>query len=143
MTRKIKVLSTVGASGTIETNVTTVAELKPLLRQREINYQGMKMMVGETRNELNLDEAQLPEGDFKLYLMPAKTKSGSVEGVLAQISNSLNELADLFEALGDELTGSEDALIKNSCTNDPDMDDLRRLASGQSSERNNSNDWLG
>ena len=76
MTRKIKIYTTNGMPGTIETNVSTLGELKPLLRQREVNYDGMKMLVGETKNELSQDEAILPEGDFKLYLMPAKTKSG-------------------------------------------------------------------
>ena len=74
--RTIKIYSTVGVSGVIETNVTTLAELKPLLSQRGIDYAGMKMLIGETRNELSQDEAILPEGDFKLYLMPVKTKSG-------------------------------------------------------------------
>ena len=40
MTRKIKIYTTNGMPGTIETNVSTLGELKPILRQREIDYNG-------------------------------------------------------------------------------------------------------
>ena len=94
--RKIKIYTTAGMPGTIETNISTLGELKPLLRQREINYDGMKMLVGETKNELSVDEATLPEGDFKLYLMPAKTKSGvdfdEMEDTLDRIENKLDRV---------------------------------------------------
>ena len=43
--RKIKIYTTAGMPGTIETNISTLRELKPLLRQRGINYDGMKMLV--------------------------------------------------------------------------------------------------
>jgi len=100
--RKIKIYSTVGVSGTIETDVRTLAELKPLLRQREINYDGMRLLVGDTRNELSIDEAQLPETDFKLYLMPEKTKSGgNKEDILNEISETFSDLADAFSRLAD------------------------------------------
>ena len=130
--RKIKVLSTVGASGTIETNVTTLGELKPLLEAKEINTSGMKMMVGETRNELNLDDAVLPEGDFKLYLMPAKTKSGASK---AQLYETLSETyAALAEIEENEEYGIEEKVSVKKSDEDPDMADLRRVAGG---------DWLG
>ena len=93
MTRKIKIYTTNGMPGTIETNVSTLGELKPILRQREVNYEGMKLLIGETKNELSQDEAVLPEGDFKLYLMPAKTKSGvdfdEMEEAIARIEDKL------------------------------------------------------
>lgn len=92
MIRVIKVYSTVGVSGTIETNVTTLGELKPLLAERSINYNDMVLLVGETRNELNVDDALLPEGNFKLYLMPKKTKSGNA-------SDDFSELADEFDSI--------------------------------------------
>lgn len=90
-TRSIKVYTTVGVSGTFETNVRTLGELKPILREQEIDYSGMKMLVGETKNELNVDDAILPEGDFKLYLVPQKTKSGSIESDLEDLQDSVDE----------------------------------------------------
>lgn len=133
-TRKIKVLSTVGVSGTIETNVSTLGELKPLLSQREINFDGMKLMVGETRNELSLDEATLPEGDFKLYLMPAKTKSGG-----SNAANICYKIAELFEELGQELaTSNTTSGLKESPVVDADVEELRRLAG---EDNDSSGDW--
>ncbi len=141
-TRRIKVLSTVGVSGTIETNVQTLGELKPLLRQREINFSGMKMMVGETRNELNMDEARLPEGDFKLYLMPQKTKSGSSD--TAEICYNI---AELFEALGAALAEGRNCscngAAKSPVAVDEDVRDLQRLANGATSTvEDEDNSWL-
>lgn len=101
--RKIKIYSTVGASGTIETDVRTLGELKPILRQREINYDGMKLLVGETRNELSVDEAVLPEIDFKLYLMPEKTKSGNVVSKLERLAEIFGEAQEICEDLASEI----------------------------------------
>jgi hypothetical protein len=132
--RKIKIYSTSGVSGTVETNISTLGQLLPLLSEREINYSGMKMLVGETRNELSQDEALLPEGDFKLYLMPQKTKSGNDE-----------RLAELYETIGDchraiaeihEEKGSGRMQAKQVYTpvvsreDEEAMADLRRLQSG-------------
>ena len=103
MTRKIKIYTTAGIPGTIETNVSTLGELKPLLRQREINYDDMKMLVGETKNELSVDEAVLPEGDFKLYLMPAKTKSGvdldEMEEAIERIENKVDRILSKLDSI--------------------------------------------
>jgi hypothetical protein len=88
--RTIKVYSTVGASGEVVTNVGTLRELKPILVSKGIDIAGMKLVVGETRNELSIDEAVLPDGDFKLYLMPQKTKSGGIEEDLESISDEID-----------------------------------------------------
>lgn len=127
-TRKIKVVSTVGVSGVLETDVTTVGELKPLLMDRGINFSGMKMMVGETRNELSVDEAVLPEGDFKLYLMPEKTKSG---GSLGGFADRLRAKAEELDALADEL--DEHVCSNGACLtseDDADVAEARAIANG-------------
>ena len=107
--RKIKIYTTAGMPGTIETNISTLGELKPLLRQREINYDGMKMLVGETKNELFEDAAILPEGAFKLYLMPNKTKSGvdfeemeeNIETLLDKVEEMEEKLDTILDKLND------------------------------------------
>ena len=131
MTRKIKIYTTAGMPGTIETNVSTLGELKPLLRQREINYDGMKMLVGETKNELSVDEAVLPTEDFKLYLMPAKTKSGvdfdEMEETLERIESKVDRiLSKLSSESYKELSVSETNLI--SPEDQREVEELRRLA---------------
>ena len=96
--REIKVYSTSGLSGALSTNVSTLGELRPLLMERDINTSGMKMLIGSTKLELSEDSARLPEGDFKIYLMPQKTKSGNAHRVAelhATIANCYAELANI------------------------------------------------
>lgn len=140
MTRKIKIYTTNGMPGTIETNVSTLGELKPILRQREVNYDGMKLLVGETKNELSQDEAILPEGDFKLYLMPAKTKSGvdfdEMEETLERIESKVDRILSKLD--NESYKGSsvsQTDLI--SLEDQREIEEVRRLASGGSS----SNEW--
>lgn len=128
--RNIKVLSTLGESGEIETNVSTLGELKPLLAERGINYSGMKIMVGETRNELSMDDAVLPNDDFKLYLMPQKTKSGSLESIAAKAREISELLYDLAEDIDETIEEGDyaPAIKAASPSYDPDLADLQRVA---------------
>lgn len=142
MTRKIKIVTTVGISGTIETNATTLRELKPLLRQREISYDGMKLLVGETKNELSEDVAILPEGDFKLYLVPSKTKSGGLDDDIEDINERLERIEENQEEILSILRGGNyGATAKaNVAPSQPmsfedmqDLEDIKKLA--------NNSDW--
>ena len=140
MTRKIKIYTTNGMPGTIETNVSTLEELKPILRQREVNYDGMKLLVGETKNELSQDEAILPEGDFKLYLMPAKTKSGvdfdEMEETLERIESKVDRILSKLD--NESYKGSSVSQTDLISPEDQrEIEEVRRLASGVSS----SNEW--
>ena len=135
MTRKIKIYTTAGIPGTIETNVSTLGELKPLLRQREINYDGMKMLVGETKNELSVDEATLPTGDFKLYLMPAKTKSGvdldEMEEAIERIENKVDRILSKLDSINTSSVVSTLAgkvVDPISFEDQREIEELRRLA---------------
>lgn len=147
MTRKIKIYTTNGMPGTIETNVSTLGELKPILRQREVNYDGMKLLVGETKNELSQDEAILPEGDFKLYLMPAKTKSGvdfdemedSINRIAADVERIEDKLDKVLNLLSNPISTPSVApqVSSLSAEDQREIEEVRRLASGVSS----SNEW--
>lgn len=135
MTRKIKIYTTAGIPGTIETNVSTLGELKPLLRQREINYDGMKMLVGETKNELSVDEATLPTGDFKLYLMPAKTKSGvdldEMEEAIERIENKVDRILSKLDSINTSSvvsTSASKVAEPISLEDQREIEELRRLA---------------
>lgn len=135
MTRKIKIYTTAGIPGTIETNVSTLGELKPLLRQREINYDDMKMLVGETKNELSIDEATLPTGDFKLYLMPAKTKSGvdldEMEEAIERIENKVDRILSKLDSINTSLvvsTSASKVADPISLEDQREIEELRRLA---------------
>ena len=135
MTRKIKIYTTAGIPGTIETNVSTLGELKPLLRQREINYDGMKMLVGETKNELSVDEALLPTEDFKLYLMPAKTKSGvdldEMEEAIERIENKVDRILSKLDSINTSSvvsTSASKVADPISLEDQREIEELRRLA---------------
>ena len=136
MTRKIKIYTTAGIPGTIETNVSTLGELKPLLRQREVNYDDMKLLVGETKNELSVDEATLPTGDFKLYLMPAKTKSGvdldEMEEAIERIENKVDRILSKLDSINTSLVVSTTSASKVvdpiSLEDQREIEELRRLA---------------
>lgn len=76
--RNVTVYSTSGKTNVkIETGATTFGELTPQLREHGFNLDGMKAVVGETKVTLEADGAVLPDGEFKLFLMPLKTKSGA------------------------------------------------------------------
>ena len=121
-----------------------------MLRQREINYDGMKMLVGETKNELSVDEATLPEGDFKLYLMPAKTKSGvdfdDMEETLNLVFSIVERLERKIDALTPKVNGGPSGFsLPDSMGSKPlismedqrEIEELKRLASGETSK----NEW--
>lgn len=122
MTRKIKVVTLNGVSGIIETNATTLGELKPILRSKSIDYSGMKLLVGETKNELSEDVAILPEGDFKLYITPSKTKSGGVEGDLQIINQNILKIFNLLSSNFKEKSISAEDVA--------DLKDIRKFANG-------------
>ena len=135
MTRKIKIYTTNGMPGTIETNVSTLGELKPILRQREVNYDGMKLLVGETKNELSVDEATLPTGDFKLYLMPAKTKSGvdldEMEEAIERIENKVDRILSKLDSINTSLvvsTSASKVAEPISLEDQREIEELRKLA---------------
>ena len=77
--KNLLIFTTVGQANntTIQIEAATWGELKQELTNRNIQTDSMKAVVGETRVTLESPHAQLPEGDFTLYLMPVKNKSGS------------------------------------------------------------------
>ena len=150
MIRKIKIYTTNGMPGTIDTNATTLAGIKPLLRERNINFEGMKMLVGETKNELSMDESVLPEGDFKLYLMPAKTKSGvdfdDMEYNIGVIQTNLQRVEDKVDQVLSALKNASTATSYSvpsvastpgiSIEDQREIEKLKALAGGSSNS-----DW--
>jgi hypothetical protein len=75
--REIKIISTQGDNNvSLQSAATTWSEL-----QREVNAAGvstsnMKAMVRETKATLEMADAQLPTGNFTLFLTASKVKSG-------------------------------------------------------------------
>lgn len=130
-TRKIKIYSTLGVQGTIETDVQTFGELKPILQSREVNLSGMKVLVGKTKNELSENAAVLPTEDFKIYLIPSKTKSGTLTDSERQaIADSLVQIANVLTNGG---VRTESSTKKAVSQEDQDaLDDIAALTGGTS-----------
>ena len=69
----------------VETTANTWGELKKDLSSNNVDYSGMKAIIGETKTVLELENAVLPKGltiagqitdNFTLFLSPAKQKAG-------------------------------------------------------------------
>lgn len=150
MIRKIKIYTTNGMPGTIDTNATTLAGIKPLLRERNINFEGMKMLVGETKNELSMDESVLPEGDFKLYLMPAKTKSGvdfddmedNIENIQTNLQRVEDKVDQVLSALKNASTATSYSVPSVASTPGISIEDQREIEKLKALAGGSSNsDW--
>ena len=150
MIRKIKIYTTNGMPGTIDTNATTLAGIKPLLRERNINFEGMKMLVGETKNELSMDESVLPEGDFKLYLMPAKTKSGvdfddmeyNIENIQTNLQRVEDKVDQVLSALKNASTVTSYSVPSVASTPGISIEDQREIEKLKALAGGSSNsDW--
>jgi len=66
----------------VETAASTWEELQRDLSTAGVAYSGMKVLVGETQVTLESSQAQLPDGDFMLFMVPEKVKSGCDEDLV-------------------------------------------------------------
>lgn len=95
--RKVRIYSTTGQTNLqLEFQGTTFRELKELMSQNRVTYSGMKCVVGETKLTVEHDQALLPDGDFTLFIMPVKTKSGALSR-----SEAYAQIKSLIERDGD------------------------------------------
>lgn len=69
----------------VETTANTWGELQKDLSAANVDYNGMKAIIGETKSVLELNSAILPKGltiggqvtdNFSLFLTPVKQKAG-------------------------------------------------------------------
>jgi hypothetical protein len=75
--RKITIYNTVGQNKqTLESSATTWGELQKELHAKNIETKNMKTVIGETQNSLESPQGSLMAGDFTLFMMPQKVKSG-------------------------------------------------------------------
>ena len=77
--RTVKVVSTTSGNGVKKVDAgsaRTWGELKSILSSNNIPTEGLGATIRQTRNRLDGDSAQLPEGEFDVFLSPEKVKSG-------------------------------------------------------------------
>lgn len=83
MSRKVTIYNTIGDNvREIFSSATTWGGLMSDMNSNRIPYDGMKAVVGETQNTLESSEAVLPDGEFSLFLMAGKVKSGADEDLV-------------------------------------------------------------
>lgn len=79
--RTVKVLTTSGIVEELRTSSNTWGQLK---QELTTSLENRKVLVGSTKAELSVDEAVLPAGDFRLYLVESKVKSGALDKEVLQ-----------------------------------------------------------
>lgn len=75
--KQVLIFNTNGANKTITTNATTWGELESQLNRDGITTSGMKAVIGETKLSMDSAQSVLPTENFRVFLLPQKTKSGS------------------------------------------------------------------
>lgn len=106
---------------THETAATTFGELKKEMRQ--IKWDGMRVVERESKMTLQVDEAVLPQGEFLLFLVPEKVKSGR------KVEGGVEKLDDINAANYNELRSHMSWLNRNkgcSLNMQGGTEDLRR-----------------
>ena len=89
-----------------ETEATTFGELKAELP--DVKWDGMRVVERSTKATLQLDDAALPAGDFVLFVVPEKTKSGAVEQLEDIDSAGYNDLRSHISYLNKEYNANLD-----------------------------------
>lgn len=107
-TRTVKVFSTVGSNKSqCETSATNWETLQEELAGKGVLLSGMKAIVGGSEVTLESPNAQLPSGDFMLFLVPDKVKSGCIDHVESSLNTGSVVSDDEF---GAETIDKEDAI---------------------------------
>ena len=76
--RKITLYNTVGKNKrTIESNAVNWGQLQKELHALNVPTDNMKVVIGETQNSLESPQGALMAGEFTLFMMPQKVKSGN------------------------------------------------------------------
>lgn len=75
-TRVVTVVSTKGEKVQIEFTGTKWADLRSQLNNKGYDTNSLKAVESINKTTLEHDEAIVPDGDFRLYLMPYKSKAG-------------------------------------------------------------------
>lgn len=115
--RKVTIYSSnLGNGLSFDTDVTSFGQLQTVFMEKGVSYNNMKVVIGETRVTLEHPDAVLPEGDFKVFLLPMKTKSGKMSRteIYNEIKKLKNEKGDAFvkENFGNYTQTSSEDLVR-------------------------------
>ena len=82
----------------IDEDVTTWGELQEAFMEAGISVAGVNAVVRETKVTLESKDAQLPDGDFTVFLFTAKVKSGIID-TKALIEDMKQKFEGVFEEI--------------------------------------------
>lgn len=83
MSRKVTIYNTIGDNAKeIFSSADNWGGLQQDMTRNSISFRDMKAVVGESQVTLESSEALLPDGEFSLFLMAGKVKSGSDEDLI-------------------------------------------------------------
>jgi hypothetical protein len=120
--REITVYATKGGkTTTINTNVTTWGELKPLVRNAGFDLSSLLAAENINKSDLVNDLAVLPTTPFRLFLRPTKTKSGlrDRKQMFADIKTAIEKdpsIKQKFIIDGKNMTQLSTVLLDELCT---------------------------
>ena len=86
----------------VDDSVQTWGELKNAI-QPDYNLSGMKVIERNSKVSFELDDAELPEGDLFLFVVPTKVKAGLTPRIL--VENAKEEINEILDDLMDDLEG--------------------------------------
>ncbi len=110
--RVVTVITTRGDKKKIEYTGTTWGDFKKVLEREGYSLGSMKALEGTTKRTLESNEALLPEGNFNLFLMPYKNKSGgAIKEIVKQLFFEDRETAKAH--FGNYTQIKEDVLAKS------------------------------
>lgn len=73
----------------IETDVETFGELKPLIQEKSVSLENMKLTERTNKTVLDNDQSRLPEGDTVIFMSKRDTKAGGGDLYLHMSHNDI------------------------------------------------------
>ena len=101
--RKIIVYSTKGKSGSFESDAKTWGEVQNDVRNIVGDLDNLIATENVNKTNLGHQDSVLPEGDFKIFLRPSKTKSGATDFSSMSFKECRAFIADKGQACKDYL----------------------------------------
>lgn len=125
---------------TFETTAEVWGDLLPEIAERGLLPDSYRVVVKETKNSLESDQAVLPEDDFTLWIRPKKMKSASFRNMKGNFSsveeayesavNALAEASDLQKRAFAKIAECLPHLSVNDVSSDdvdPDIEEARNF----------------
>ena len=101
--RKIIVYSTKGKSGSFESDAKTWGEIQSDVKRIVGSLDNLIATENVNKTNLGHQDSVLPEGDFKIFLRPSKTKSGATDFSSMSFRECRAFIADKGQACKDYL----------------------------------------